>query len=61
MINYTAQIPVQNVPEDHEPYIVAKILENTLQYWGSHKDPAEAERTAREIDGIVLGEGEEDG
>lgn len=54
MINYIAQIPVKNIPEDSERYIVAKILEGVLYCWGTYDSFKEADTTAKEIDGIVL-------
>lgn len=47
---------VHNMPEEHEQYIVARIFEGELWFWGSWKDKEDAESAARKIDGVVVEE-----
>ncbi len=49
-----AEVNINNVPEDTERYIVARIVEGEMWYWGSWKEKHDAETTAKEIDGIVI-------
>ena len=52
-------VEVMNVPKDHDKYIVARLSEGKLWYWGSWDDERKAKITALEINGIVVEESEE--
>ena len=54
MMDATATITVHNVDEDSLKYMVARICDRELWFWGTYDTAEEAERTAEEIDGIVL-------
>lgn len=47
-------IEVMNVPKDHDKYIVARLSDGELWYWGSWDDNQLADLAAREIDGVVV-------
>lgn len=49
----TAIIIINNIPEDHEKYIVARFSEGSFWYWGSWDNRADAESAAWEINGFV--------
>lgn len=51
-------VEVMNVPKDHDKYIVARLNERELWYWGSWKDKQLADLAASEISGIVVEESE---
>ena len=50
-----AYIEVNNVPSDHDKYIVARYDEDTQKFWfwGSYEDKETAENVARQINGFV--------
>lgn len=52
-------VEVMNVPKDHDKYIVARLNEGKLWYWGSWEDNQSADLAAREISGIVVEKSEE--
>lgn len=52
-------VEVMNVPKDHDKYIVARLSNGELWYWGSWDDERKAKITALEINGIVVEESEE--
>ena len=52
-------VEVMNVPKDHDKYIVARLNEGELWYWGSWEDNQLADLAAREISGIVVEESED--
>lgn len=54
MMDCKATITVHNVDEDCGEYIVARICDRELWFWGTYDTAEDAERTAEEIDGIVL-------
>lgn len=51
-------VEVLNVPKDHDKYIVARLSDGELWYWGSWDDEKKAKITALEINGIVVEESE---
>lgn len=51
-------VEAMNVPKDHDKYIVARLNQGKLWYWGSWDDEMEAKRTALWINGIVVEESE---
>ena len=51
-------VEVMNVPKNHDKYIVARLNEGELWYWGSWEDNQSADLAAREISGIVVEESE---
>ena len=48
------EVIVHNVDDDCLKYIVARICEGKLWFWGSWDSLEEADITAKEIDGVVL-------
>lgn len=52
-------VEVMNVPKNHDKYIVARLSDGELWYWGSWNDEQDANIAAEEVDGIVF-EGEQD-
>lgn len=47
-------VEINNVPRDHERYIVARLNEGELWYWGSWEEEELADIAAEEVDGIVV-------
>ena len=47
-------VEVMNVPKNHSKYIVARLSEGELWYWGSWEYKHLADLAAREISGIVV-------
>ena len=45
---------VRNVPEHAEKYIVARVNEGSLWYWGSWDNKDDADESARNVEGIVV-------
>lgn len=43
-------IEVNNVPADCEKYVVARLVNGKLWYWGSWTDENEAERAAERLE-----------
>ena len=54
MRDQMCKVTVHNVPEHAEGYIVARVSNGSLWYWGSWKDEADAEECARNVGGIVV-------
>ena len=52
-------VEAMNVPKDHDKYIVARLNQGKLWYWGSWKDKQLADMAAREMNGIVVEKSEE--
>lgn len=52
-------VEAMNVPKDHDKYIVARLNQGKLWYWGSWDDERKAKITALEINGIVVERSEE--
>jgi len=52
-------VEVMNVPKNHDKYIVARLSDGELWYWGSWKDKQLADMAAREMNGIVVEKSEE--
>lgn len=49
------KVSINNMDEDHERFVVARLVDNQLWYWGSWSDPLEAERVARTFEnGVVV-------
>ena len=51
-MNYT--VKVNNLPTTTKPYIVARVYEGELWFWGSYDDEELAHVNAVEMDGIVV-------
>lgn len=45
---------INNLPNTYKKYIVARVEDGQLQYWGSWDSLAIAEDTVKIIDGILL-------
>jgi hypothetical protein len=45
---------VNNLPQKVNRYVVARMVDGELWFWGSFEDSEKANHTAREIDGVVL-------
>ena len=54
MMDCDASITVHNVDEDCKKYMVARICDREMWYWGSYDTLEDAEKTAEQIDGMVL-------
>jgi hypothetical protein len=54
MRDQECKVTVHNVPEHAEKYIVARVNEGSLWYWGCWDDEKEAEECASTIGGIVV-------
>lgn len=54
MMDCEANITIHDVEDDCKKYMVAKICDCEMRYWGSCDSLEDAETTAREIDGMVL-------
>lgn len=50
----TCTAEVNNIPEDAERYIVARVFEGELWYWGSWDDKNKAHEVAEEIGGVMV-------
>lgn len=51
-------VEAMNVPKDHDKYIVARLNQGKLWYWGSWDDERKAKIRALEVNGIVVEESE---
>lgn len=47
-------VEINNVPKMVKPYIVARVIEGELWFWGSWDNEETAHLHAIEIDGIVV-------
>ena len=47
-------VNVNNLPNSYEKYVVARVVDNELWFWGSWEDESEATHVAREIGGVVI-------
>lgn len=54
MIDQICKVTVRNVPEHAEGYIVARVSDGSLWYWGCWDDEDEAEECASNVDGVVV-------
>ena len=48
------KVQVNNVTKGEGKFVVARYFENELWYWGRWDNEKEAERVAKEIDGLVV-------
>ena len=48
------RVTVRNVPEHAEGYIVARVSDGSLWYWGCFDNKDDAEESARNVEGIVV-------
>ena len=48
------QVKVNNTPNDTEKYVVARVINSELWYWGSWDELEDAEEAAKNTDGIVV-------
>lgn len=54
MRDQECKVTVHNVPEHAEKYIVARVSEGSLWYWGSWEKKEDAEESARNVEGVVV-------
>lgn len=54
------KVIINNLDEDHERFVVARLVENELWYWGSWDDSAEAQRVAHEMGAYMIDMEDED-
>lgn len=54
MRDQECKVTVHNVPEYASGYIVARVNEGSLWYWGSWDNEDDAEECARDVDGVVV-------
>jgi hypothetical protein len=47
-------VNINNAPTDVDPYVVCRVLDGQLWYWGSWSDPDKANAAAAEMDGVVV-------
>lgn len=47
-------VKVNNVSENAKRYVVARLVDTVLWYWGSWDNEDDARAVAREIDGLVV-------
>lgn len=45
---------VKNLPQNISRYVVARMVDGELWFWGSFEDIEKANHTAKEIGGVVL-------
>ena len=50
------KLTVKNLPTTHKAFVVARVVDGDLWYWGSWDDEERAHMVAIEIDGIVVDE-----
>lgn len=48
------RVMVRNAPEHAEKYIVARVSNGSMWFWGSWKDEEDAEESARNVEGVVV-------
>ncbi len=53
-------LKVNNLPKDHDRYVVARLVDVELWFWGSWEDRGAAERAAATFDNGVVVDMEED-
>lgn len=57
----TGRIEVNNIGCDYERYVIARLVDGKLWYWGSWDDEKASERVAGQFDnGVVVDMGEPD-
>lgn len=54
MRDQICKVMVHNVPEHAEGYIVARVSDGSLWYWGCWEKKEDAEECASTVDGIVV-------
>ena len=54
MLKIKRQVQINNVSENCKRYIVARISECELWFWGSWDDLDKAREAAKDIDGIII-------
>ena len=45
---------VNNLPDEPKRYVVARVIDGGLWFWGSYEAEEMANRAAKEIEGVVL-------
>lgn len=45
---------VNALPDKHKRYVVARVIDGGLWFWGSYEAEEMANRAAKEIEGVVL-------
>ena len=51
------QVKIENMPERVNKFIVCRVCNGELWYWGSFDDEKTAEQARKEVDGIVVKKG----
>ena len=50
----TMKVKVNNITEGNAKFVVARLVDGELWYWGRWDNKQEAKRVAKEIDGLVV-------
>ena len=45
---------VNNLPDDIEKYVVAKVFDGEMWFWGTYDDKNRAEKAVHDVDGVIL-------
>jgi hypothetical protein len=48
------RVTVNNLPDEPKRYVVARVIDGELWFWGSYEDEDRAKQAAKEIEGVVL-------
>ena len=48
------RVKVNNLPDEPKRYVVARVIDCGLWFWGSYDDEDKAKQAAKEIEGVVL-------
>jgi hypothetical protein len=51
------RVTVNNLPDEPKRYVVARVIDGELWFWGSYEAEGKANRVAKEIDGVVVENG----
>lgn len=54
MRDHECKVTVRNVPEHASGYIVARVSDCALWYWGCWEKKEDAEESARNVEGVVV-------
>ena len=47
-------VPVFNIPDHVERYVVARLVDGMLWFWGCWNDKRKAEKACEEINGVLV-------
>lgn len=45
---------VNNLPDEIDKYVVAKVCDGEMWFWGTYDDKSRAEKAVRDVDGVIL-------